>query len=86
MKALFSQGSSFIQGVASTKLIAVLAFALSSNSIVQVYFFKVYIFILLLGVFNGLIFLPLMLAFCGPSVVSNLSFHVNALFRTSQST
>jgi diacylglycerol kinase len=72
MKALFQNGSTFVQGIVTTKLIAVLAFAISANSIVHVYFFKMYLFILLLGIFNGAIFLPLLLGFCGPKVVSLL--------------
>lgn len=69
MKALFSQTALFFQGIATTKLLAVLVFALSANSIVRVYYFRMYTFFLILGIFNGLVFMPILLSCFGPSSI-----------------
>lgn len=66
MKALHSMGSSVIVGIASTKLIGVMVLAFAPSTLFKLYYFRMYIFIIIIGVFNGLMFLPIVLSFIGP--------------------
>ena len=63
MKAM---GSSVIVGIASTKFLGVLVLAFAPSTLFKLYYFRMYLCIILLGVFNGLFFLPVMLSMCGP--------------------
>jgi hypothetical protein len=59
-------GSSVIVGIASTKLIGVIVLAFAPSTLFRLYYFRMYIFIIIIGVFNGLMFLPIVLSFIGP--------------------
>jgi len=63
-------GSSVIVGIASTKFLGVLVLAFAPSTLFKLYYFRMYLCIILLGVFNGLFFLPVMLSLCGPPTVS----------------
>ena len=67
MKAMHNMGSSVVVGIASTKLLGILVLAFAPSTLFRLYYFRMYLFIIILGVFNGLCFLPIMLSFCGPS-------------------
>jgi len=67
MKAMNNMGSSVIVGIASTKFIGVLVLAFAPSTLFKLYYFRMYLFIILLGVFNGLMFLPVLLSFIGPA-------------------
>lgn len=69
MKALAEMGSSVLVGIASTKFIGVIVLAFAPSTIFRLYFFRMYLLIILLGLFNGLVFLPLVLRWIGPSTV-----------------
>jgi len=59
-------GSSVIVGIASTKFIGVMVLAFAPSTLFRLYYFRMYIFIIIIGVFNGLMFLPILLSFIGP--------------------
>lgn len=65
-KALTEMGSSVLVGIASTKFIGVVVLAFAPSTIFKLYYFRMYLFIILLGLFNGLMFLPLLLRWVGP--------------------
>lgn len=67
MKALAEMGSSVLVGIASTKFIGVVVLAFAPSTIFKLYYFRMYLFIILLGLFNGLCFLPLVLRWIGPA-------------------
>ena len=62
-------GSSVLVGIASTKFIGVIVLAFAPSTLFKLYYFRMYLFIILLGLFNGLMFLPLILRWIGPSSV-----------------
>jgi Niemann-Pick C1 protein len=59
-------GSSVLVGIASTKFIGVIVLAFAPSTLFKLYYFRMYLFIILLGLFNGLMFLPLVLRWVGP--------------------
>jgi Niemann-Pick C1 protein len=69
-KALQEMGSSVLVGIASTKFIGVVVLAFAPSTLFKLYYFRMYLFIILLGIFNGLMFLPLVLRWIGPDAVS----------------
>lgn len=66
MKAMNNMGSSVVVGIASTKFLGVLVLAFAPSTLFKLYYFRMYLFIIILGVFNGLFFLPIMLSWIGP--------------------
>lgn len=70
MKAMNQMGSSVVVGIASTKFLGVLVLAFAPSTLFRLYYFRMYLFIILLGVWNGLFFLPVVLSLVGPKVVS----------------
>jgi len=71
MVALAEMGSSVLVGIASTKFIGVIVLAFAPSTIFKLYYFRMYLFIILLGLFNGLCFLPLVLRWIGPKPDAN---------------
>jgi len=61
-----AMGSSVVVGIASTKLLGILVLAFAPSSLFKLYYFRMYLFIIILGVFNGLAFLPIVLSLVGP--------------------
>jgi Niemann-Pick C1 protein len=70
MNAMNAMGSSVVVGIASTKLIGVSILAFAPSTLFTLYYFRMYLFIIILGVFNGLMFLPIVLSLVGPATVS----------------
>lgn len=70
-KALTEMGSSVLVGIASTKFIGVIVLAFAPSTIFKLYYFRMYLFIIILGLFNGLMFLPLILRWFGPETDAN---------------
>jgi Niemann-Pick C1 protein len=64
-------GSSVLVGIASTKFIGVIVLAFAPSTIFKLYYFRMYLFIIILGLFNGLMFLPLVLRWLGPETDAN---------------
>lgn len=67
MKAMNNMGSSVVTGIASTKFLGVLVLAFAPSTLFKLYYFRMYLMIIFLGVFNGLFFLPVILRMCGPA-------------------
>lgn len=70
MRTLFEIGSTIVLGMGFTKLVGIIVLVFSPNAIVRVYFFRMYLCMLVLGLFNSVILLPLVLSFFGPDKVS----------------
>lgn len=66
-KALKTMGSSVVTGITLTKFLGVMILAFAPSTLFKIYYFRMYMFIIVLGVFNGLFFLPVLLSFIGPS-------------------
>jgi len=67
MKAMNNMGSSVVVGIASTKFLGVLVLAFAPSTLFRLYYFRMYMFIIVLGVWNGLFFLPVLLSLIGPA-------------------
>ena len=65
-----NMGSSVIVGIASTKFLGVMVLAFAPSTLFKLYYFRMYLSIIILGVFNGLFFLPVMRSIMGPGTVS----------------
>ena len=72
MKAMSSMGSSVVVGIGSTKLIGVFILAFAPSTLFKLYYFRMYLFIIIIGVFNGLMFLPVVLSLIGPGYDKSL--------------
>lgn len=70
MAAMNNMGSSVVVGIASTKLLGILVLAFAPSTLFKLYYFRMYLFIIILGVFNGLFLLPVLLSWIGPPTVS----------------
>merc|ERR1719473_813761 len=66
MKSMNAMGSSVVTGIATTKFLGVLILAFAPSTLFKLYYFRMYMFIIVLGVFNGLFFLPVVLSWVGP--------------------
>ena len=59
-------GSSVLVGIACTKFIGVIVLAFANSTLFKLYFFRMFLFIIIFGTFNGLMFLPTILSMFGP--------------------
>lgn len=67
MQALELMGSSILVGIGSTKFIGVLVLAFAPSTLFKLYYFRMYLCIIILGLFNGLMLIPLLLSKFGPN-------------------
>jgi Niemann-Pick C1 protein len=64
--ALNNMGSSILIGIGSTKFIGVLVLAFAPSTIFRLYYFRMYFSIIILGLINGVMTLPIILSYIGP--------------------
>ncbi len=64
--ALRGMGASVMCGITLTKFIGVLVLAFAHTAIFEVYYFRMYFALVLLGAGHGLVLLPVLLCMVGP--------------------
>lgn len=64
-RSLKSTGSSVLSGITLTKLGGVVVLAFAKSQIFSVYYFRLYLGILILGAYHGLLVLPVLLSLFG---------------------
>ncbi|XP_006892232.1 PREDICTED: niemann-Pick C1-like protein 1 [Elephantulus edwardii] len=67
-EATVTMGSAVFAGVAMTNLPGILVLGLAKSQLIQIFFFRLNLLITLLGLLHGLVFLPVVLSYLGPSV------------------
>eukprot|EP00743_Colponemidia_sp_Colp-15_P001911 GILK01002081.1.p1 GENE.GILK01002081.1~~GILK01002081.1.p1 ORF type:complete len:1013 (+),score=204.17 GILK01002081.1:56-3040(+) len=73
-QALSSMGSSVLVGIATTKLLGVIVLAFAPSTLFQLYYFRMYVCIIVSGLFHGLAVLPIVLSLIGPAPIKGATW------------
>ena len=73
VSALNNMGSAILVGIGSTKFLGVIVLAFAPSTIFRLYYFRMYLLIVLVGLFHGLIALPIALLYFGPDHVISIN-------------
>jgi Niemann-Pick C1 protein len=65
-RALASMGASVFSGITLTKLVGIAVLAVAPSHLFRVYYFRMYTALIIMGAFQGLAVLPVLLSFIGP--------------------